>query len=219
MATLTNSVKLNLTNSSGFVKEYQACALNSILLILEHFKCGGKVSIDEIKAIFDYDKDGISNEKYRYNKLNTYLVEKQIPYRFYISKFDSLNDLYKHLNNKTPVPVFFWLKVLNFTKKQYKTAYQLDFGDVDQSENKHALVLVGYDAKGEKLLFLDPSYQLPWIPQAEQDLTKHYVSLDAKDFYECAKSIKTFVEVRFLKVEAKKYKKARVVKEKQETLK
>src|SRR3989338_9430443 len=107
MATLTSSARVNLKNSDIYIKEPQACGLNSILAILVHLNCASKVNIDVIKEIFDYDKDGISDERYRFNKFNKYLNDNQVPYRFYITKYESLSDLYKHLNNKMPVPVFF----------------------------------------------------------------------------------------------------------------
>ena len=218
MVTLTNSTKVSLKNSDTYIKEPQACGLNSILAILVHLNCATKINIEHIKEIFDYDEDGIRDERYRFNKLNKYLNDKQVPYRFYPSKYESLSDLYKHLNNNLPVPVFFWLKILNFTHKHYKTEYQMNLGDIFQSDNKHVLILVGYENKGEKIFFIDPSYQMPWVPQSDTDLSKHYFAVDAKDFYECTRYLKTFIEVKYLKTEAKRYSKTKPQKEKQAKL-
>ena len=218
MVTLTSSKRVNLINSDMYLKETQACGLNSILAVLVHLKYANKISIEEIKKIFDYDAEGIHDERYKFNKLNKYLNDHQVPYRFYVTKYESLSDLYKHLNGNMPVPVFFWLKVLHFTKKHYENEYQLDLGDIFQSDNKHVLILTGYENKGEKIYFIDPSYQLPWIPQSDVDLSKHYFTLDAKDFYECTKHLKVFIEVKYLKGEAKRYIRAKPQKEKQEKL-
>ena len=56
--------------------------------------------------------------------------------------------------------VFFWLKILHFTHKHYKTDYQMSLGDIFQSDNKHVLILVGYENKGERIFFIDPSITL-----------------------------------------------------------
>jgi hypothetical protein len=219
MASLKESEIIDLKLSTNYIREYQACGLNSILAIIHHYASCDNIDITEIKSIFSYNEDGISNEKYRYNKLNSFLSTKRIPLKFYIKRYDSIQDLQKQLNIGYPVPIFFWMSVLNFTKKHYKNLeYQIDFGDVFQSDVKHVLMLVGYKEKGDKILFIDPSYQLPWIPLSEKDIRKHYFSLNKKDFYESTKHIKTFIEVKYLKGEAKGYKGTLPAKEKQEKL-
>jgi len=220
MVTLNKeSITLNLVNSDKYIKEYQACGLNSILALLEYYKSFNKLDVNEIKNIFNYNEDGISLERYRFNKLNTYLNKMGVPYRFYISKFESLSDLYKMLNDNQPIPIFFWIKVLNFTKKHYKNLeYQMDFGDIEQSDTKHMLILVGYANKGEKLIFIDPSYQIPWISQSTKELSKYYFLMDTKDFYECSKHIHTYICIKFLKSEVKRYDKTISAKETQQKL-
>ncbi len=219
MGTLKDSFIINLKNSDIYIKEYQACGLNSILAILEHLGYINKVDINDLKVIFDYDHEGIRDERYIFNKFNTYLKQKEVPYSFSVRKFESIQDIHKNLSNNIPIPVFFWLKVLDFTRKHYKNEYQLDFGDIHRSDVKHVLLFVGYKSKGDEILFIDPSYQMPWISKNEKDLLNHYFKLDKKDFYECIKQIKAFIEVKYLKTEAKKYNNKRKEQEKQEKLK
>ena len=219
-SSLSDKKIVRISKSLNLVNEYQACALNSILTIIHNSGFGDKISVDEIKNIFDYDHEGISSEKHRFYKLNTYLNNCKVPYRFYIRKYGSLQELYKYLNIQGPVPVFFWMNVLQFTKDKYKNMeYQLNFGDVFQTDNKHVLLFVGYDKAGEKIFFIDPSYQLPWIGQKE-DLQKYYFELSIKDFYECTKRLKILLEVKYSKVYEKKYKREKTKKkEKQLELK
>ena len=94
----------------------------------------------------------------------------------------------------------------------------MSLGDIFQSDNKHVLILVGYENKGEHIFFIDPSYQMPWVSQSDTDLSEHYFEVDAKDFYECIRHLKTFIEVKYLKTEAKRYSKTKVQKERQAKL-
>ncbi|MFW6450508.1 MAG: hypothetical protein ACOCZ6_05630, partial [Nanoarchaeota archaeon] len=186
---------LDMKKSEHLIREYQACGLNSIITILESFVYMQNVNIEEIKRIFKYDDEGIHNMRYVYRKFNTYLAQQQVPLKFNIRKFSSLQDIYKALHMQGVVPVFFKMKILHFTKKLYRNLdYQLSFGDVFQDDNKHILIFTGYDRKGEKIYFIDPSYQLPWINSKASPRT-HYFELPQKVFYECIKNIKVFMEV------------------------
>jgi len=57
-----------------------------------------------------------------------------------------------------------------------------------------------------------------WVPQSDNDLSKHYFVVDVKDFYECTRRLKTFIEVKYLKTEAKRYGRAKPQREKQAKL-
>lgn len=198
---------VEIKKSDFLASEYQACALNSIITILDTAGYMPKVDIDEIKDIFDYNEDGVHNMKYIYRKFNSYLADKKVPLRFNIRSYSSLQDVYKALHNQGIVPIFFWMKILHFTQKLYTNLdYQVSFGDVFQDDNRHALIFTGYDKKGDKIYFIDPSYQLPWL-NSNSPPKDNYFELPIKDFYECTKNLKIMMEVKISKADMKKYKK------------
>lgn len=216
---LNNKHEVKIRKADGLISDYQACALNSIITILDKYDYLGKIDVDKVKNIFDYNEDGIHNMQYRYRKFNTYLSENKVPLKFNIKRYNSLQDIYRALHTQGAVPIFFWINVLHFTKDKYKNLdYQISFGDVFQNDNKHVLIFVGYDRKGEKILFIDPSYQIPWS-KGNDDLCKHYFELDIKDFYQCTKDLKIFIEAKISKSNMKKYKKEKDYNKKQTKLK
>lgn len=220
-STLTPKQKLRLKRPKNLVREYHSCGINAILMILHNLGYKNTISIEELNDIFDYS-EGIWLEQHRFRKLNKLLDAKKIPYRLQISKYNQLQDLFKQLKHSL-VPVFFWMKVLNFTPKSYKdVATQIHFGDIHQDENLHILLMTGYDQNKDVVYFLDPSYQLPWIKSSTTDLQNHEFTLKKIEFYECVTNLKTFIEVKYLPTMAKSYKKAIAkkanIKEKQEEL-
>lgn len=212
---LTPKRKLSLKRAPDLLKEYQSCGINSILTILHNLGHPSIITIEDLKKIFDYTEEGIALEQYRFRKLNALLDAKKIPYKFRISKYRSLQELFKQLDI-SPIPVFFWMKVLEFTPKTYKDVeFQFQFGDVHQDKNQHILLMIGYDQEKEEVYFLDPSYQLPWLKSSVSSLQGHEFALKKKAFYECVSQLKTYMEVVYSPAVAKSYKKEAIKKSKE----
>ncbi|MFH1638155.1 MAG: hypothetical protein ABIB71_07040 [Candidatus Woesearchaeota archaeon] len=212
--------KVKLTNPRGLVREYQACGVNAIITILHHLGYDDQVTAEEIKEIFEYSSEGINLESHRFNKLNCLLKQKKIPYGFYIKKYTALQDLYPLLDKQGPVPVFFLMKVLQFSQRYYvNLEYEPHFGDVFQSYNLHVLLFVGFNQSKDEILFIDPSYQMPFIRPTEKDLTKHYFKLDKKQFYGTTRGVKTAILVKYSLSDHKRYKAEGKCKLQQSTLK
>ncbi|HIH24727.1 TPA: hypothetical protein HA251_06865 [Candidatus Woesearchaeota archaeon] len=206
---------ITVTSCPDLVKETQACGLNSIIIILSNLGYDRVITTDELKKIFEYDQEGISDEHHRFNKLNALLNDRKVPYRFHVRKYTSHNELFSYLRDHCPVPVFFWMKILAYTKKHYCTLeYQTDFGSVFESGNKHLLLLVGWD--DQDMIFIDPSYQAPFV--GATPLKNHYFKLPTLEFYQSVTRLKSFIEVRYSLADEKRYKKESLHKEKQRAL-
>lgn len=211
MVTLDEEKFIELKKSENLIEDFQGCGVNSLITVLTHINPSNGIEVDEIKKIFDFDKDGISEERHRFNRFNNLLKTKELPYKIYFENFNSIQDVLKHL--KFPVPIYFKMSVIKFIKDKYKySPVSFNFGNEDalfDNPNHHLLLLVGYDKKGERLYFIDPVYQLPYY--SEQDLLNKskLCILNSKDFYECSKNIKAFIEVKFISTLDKQFKKAK----------
>ena len=220
MSSLTESKLIKLKKPKDLIEDFQGCGINSLLTLLEHIEPRHKISIDKCKKIFDYDKDGISEQRHRFNRFNNLLKDHKIPYKVYRSTFNSHQEVLKHLN--LPVPIYFSMKVIHFIKDKFKySQININFGDENslfQDPNHHLLLLVGYEESGKKLYFVDPVYQLPYYNNEDLSNKSKLCVLNTKQFYECVKYIKSFIELRFLQKLEKGYKKEKNKTEKQSRL-
>lgn len=211
MVTLDDERLIEIKKAEGLIEDFQACGVNSLTTVLSHINPSNGVSTEDIKKIFDFDKDGISEERHRFNRFNNLLKDKEIPYKVYFSNFNSIQDVLKHL--EFPVPIYFKMGVINFIKDKYTySPVSFNFGNESalfDDPNHHMLLLVGYDEKGETLYFVDPVYQLPYY--SEQDLLNKtkLCTLNSKEFYECSRHIKAFMEFKFVPTLDKKFKQAK----------
>lgn len=197
-----------LERPKNLLRETQACGINSILLVLQSLGHGNSVTVEELVEIFDYDSDGITLQQYRFQKLNELLDKREIPYRFHIRKFTSLQELLGRLSISS-VPVVFWMKVLRFTPRTHRDCeYQVRLGEVHESDNHHILLMTGLDNESEHVYFLDPSYQIPFLNPSIKSLEKHSFPISKNEFYESASGLKTYLEVSHSTTSAKRYKKA-----------
>ena len=196
----------------GLEKETNACGLNSLIVMLDAIDPNHKITVDELKQIFDQTHEGISYEKNRFHRLNTLLRERGIPYLFAVRNYASLDDLYARLDRdqngvQIPLPVLFNMRILWIIKEQFKIKWEINWGDVFQATNEHILLLTGYDDEKEELYFIDPSYQLPFIDQSDKDLTLHYIKVNKKDFYKNVEGLNAAICGEYQKRLAKKYSK------------
>lgn len=203
----------------GLLEDQEACGINSFIsLIMDKFP-KSTITVEELKTIFDYDDEGIRRENYRFNKLNQRLSKDQCPFKIYESSFSSIQDLFEQLHSGTGVPVFMNMEVIERFKSKFDYPGRKfnwgNPGDLFRTDNVHMLILVGYEEKGEKLYFLDPSYQLPYLSEKDLNTKGKMLSLDAKDFYHYVRTHNLFIEVKLSKRLAKKFKKS---KEQQKTL-
>jgi len=154
-------VKLKL--AKNLLREQQACQINAIHASIFHVS-RKEIEFEKLKKIFRYDEDGASNEQHRFQRFNNFLNDNKIPYRTRKDHFAHINETFTLLRNGIPVPIFFHMDVLELIKDQFKSGYKFNIGEkVYSSNNKHILLLVGYEGNGERLLFLDPVYQLPYF--------------------------------------------------------
>ena len=220
MSLLTDSKFIKLKKTDNLIGDFQGCAINSLMTLLHSIAPGHKITVDECKKIFDYDADGISNQKYRFNKFNNLLNEHKIPFKVYKSSFNSHQEVLKYL--EFPVPIYFSMKVIPFIKDKFKySRVTFNFGDEREffeSPNYHLLLLVGYDESGNRLYFIDPVYQLPYYSDKDLSSKEKFCSLDTKQFYECVRHIKSFIELKHMERLEKHYKSEKIKTEKQKKL-
>jgi len=220
MSSLTESKFITLKKPKETIEDFQGCGINSLLTLLQHIEPNHQISADDCKRIFDYDKDGISEQRYKFNNFNNLLKDNKISYKIYMGTFNSHQEILKFLNH--PVPVYFSMKVINFIKDKFKySQININFGDgksLFENPNHHLLLLVGYEESGSKLYFVDPVYQLPYYSNKDLSTKEKLCVLDTKQFYECVKHIKSFMELRFHQKLEKSYKKEKKKNEKQSKL-
>jgi len=208
MTTLNDNKMLKFKKPAEMVKDFQGCGINSLLTFLYQVSPDHKITIDELKKIFDYDADGISSERYKFNRFNTLLSEHNIPYKAFMKDFASKEDLLKYLS--IPVPVYFEMRVIKQIRDKFKySQVNLNFGDENDlfnNMNLHLLLLVGYEEQGETLYFIDPVYQLPYYTDKDLSDKDKLCALSSKQFYEYTKRIKLFIELRQNAKLAKQYK-------------
>jgi hypothetical protein len=220
MSSLTEDKLIKLNKPKDTIEDFQGCGINSLLALLEHIAPGHKISADELKKIFDYDGEGISEQKHRFNRFNNLLKDHKIPYKVYRGTFNSHQEVLKYL--KFPVPIYFSMNVIHLIKDKFKySQININFGDSNllfNNPNHHLLLLVGYEEAGKKLYFVDPVYQLPYYSNKDLTNKNKLCVLDTKQFYECVKHIKSFMELRFIKKLEKGYKTEKKKNEKQSKL-
>jgi len=213
----THFVKFKKVND--LLEDQEACGINSFMsLILDKFP-QSTITVDELKTIFDYDDEGIRRENYRFNKLNQRLSKDRCPFKIYESSFSSIQDLFEQLHSGTAVPVFMNMEIIERFKSRFNYPNRrFNWGNPDdlfRTDNVHLLILVGYEEKGEKLYFLDPSYQLPYLSEKDLNTKNNMLNMNAKDFYHYVRTHNLFIELKLSAKLAKKFKKS---KEKQKTL-
>ena len=220
MSSLTENKLIKLKKPKDVIEDFQGCGINSLLTLLEHIEPGHKISVDDCKKIFDFDKEGISEQRHRFNRFNNLLKDHKIPYKVYRSTYNSHQEVLKFLNS--PVPIYFAMKVINFIKDKFKySQVNINFGDENalfENPNHHLLLLVGYEKAGNNLYFVDPVYQLPYYSNKDLSTKEKLCVLDTKQFYECVKHIKSFMELRFMPKLQKGYKNEKNKTEKQNRL-
>ncbi|MEK6917211.1 MAG: C39 family peptidase [Nanoarchaeota archaeon] len=220
MSALTESKFIGLKKPKETIEDFQGCGINSLLTLLQHIEPTHQISVDDCKKIFGYDKDGISEQRYNFNKFNNLLKDNRIPYKIHMGTFNSHQEILKYLTY--PVPVYFSMKVINFIKDKFKySPVNINFGDgssLFESSNHHLLLLVGYEESGTKLYFVDPVYQLPYYSEKDLSTKEKLCVLNTQQFYECVKHIKSFMELRHHQKLEKSYKTEKKKNEKQSRL-
>ena len=203
MAILNNSDFVTLSRVEGLLEEQQACAINSIILLIKSLFPKTTVTIEELKKILDFDDEGISIESYLFNKLNQRLSKEKCTFKLYKSKFSAVEDLIYQLSLRVPVPVYMKMEVIERFKSKFdhpnKKFNWGNTADLFKTSNIHVLLFVGYEENGEKLYFIDPCYQLPYLSGQSLNTKKVMLSLNQREFYQYAKFLNIFIEVRYLK--------------------
>jgi len=195
---------ITFKNSGNLIKEYSGCGINSLLVLLDNLCPKHNITSDQLKEIFKYNDEGIRHERYRFNKLNSVLNSNGIPLKFYKKPFNTWQELFVLLKNNCPIPIFFSMKIIDFIKDKFKySGMTFNFGNVFMDENQHLLLFMGYDAKKELLYFIDPIYQLPYYYQNYINDKKKLVTLTTKQFYECTKHTKSYIEINQQKIKKK----------------
>ena len=223
MTTLTDKKFVTVKKSDNLIEDFQGCGINTMITLVDMVAPNHKITIDELKKAFDYDADGISYKKYRFNSFNGILKANKIPYKVYPASFNSHQEILKELNN-LPVPIFLSMRVIQFIREKFKySSKNINFGDENdlfESPNQHILLLVGYEQSGQVLYFLDPVYQLPYYDPKDLSNKGKLATLNLQQFYECSKGIKSYISLRYIERLSKHFKKEdEKDKEKQETLK
>src|SRR3989344_8055118 len=77
MAILNDSYFVKLSKVEGLLEEQQACAINSITLLIKSLSPKTTITIEELKKIFNFDDEGIPKESYLFNKLNQRLSKEK----------------------------------------------------------------------------------------------------------------------------------------------
>lgn len=189
-----------------------ACLFNSILTIVKNLKCVKHFPKTEIEDLFGYDsKDGIWNEKYKFQRLNTRLKEKKCLCKLYHQGFRGKKDLFQQLESlDLPVPVFFDICILDEIKPKIKETTGIIFSDgLDTSlinDTFHILLLVGYGNYGNDLYFIDPNYML--LDYDEEDLKSlsKIIIINTEKFWQYVAKPKQYVQIKCTKKELPKVK-------------
>jgi len=220
--TLKDSNFIKIIKVKDILIDQEACGINSIITLIKTLFPKTTITIEELKKIFNYDDEGISREDYRFNRLNQRLSKDKCTFKIYESKFSGFQELFRQLSLKTPVPIIMNMEVIERFKDRFKYP-KVNFnwgnsGDLFRTEKTHILLLVGYENKGEKLYFIDPSYQLPHLLQEDLNNKTKMLSLSAREFFQYAKSHMLFISIKHSKRLEKKFKRINA-KEKQKKLK
>ena len=190
-----------IEKSSGLIEDFQGCGINTLMNFLDTVSPGHKIAIEALKKLFDYNEDGISTQKHKFNKFNVLLKENKIPYKIYRRPFAGHQELFKYM--ALPVPVIFDIRVIKFIKDCLKNSGRtFNFGDENDlfnSRNRHILLFVGFSDFGRVLYFVDPVYQLPYYNQKDLSNRNKLCELNTRDFYECTKNIKEFIHFKRVK--------------------
>lgn len=78
MSTLEKENFVKIKKSDNLIQDFQGCGINSLITVLRHIKKDNKISVDDVKKIFDFDKDGISEERHRFNRFNNLLKDNYL---------------------------------------------------------------------------------------------------------------------------------------------
>lgn len=179
---------------NDLIKEIQACQINSIKVALANITNTG-IDNEQLKSCFDYGNDGARNEPYHFQKFGSYLRDLKIPFRIDKKTFNDVNELFPLLHKNIPIPVFFEMPILRKIIEA-KNHFKYNIGDgVYTTDKKHILLLVGYKEKGDKLLFLEPSYKLPYLNKT-QTTTSDLIEIDFKDANQNFKHIKSYIDFK-----------------------
>ncbi len=183
-----------LPPSEHLFRRTMACAVNSMIFLLAQE--GKHMPLEEIIAIMKPDSVGVDNSPAVYQRLSKEWRAREYGITPQYSKWKTKEQLLRELRDKkTGIPVLFHMYVLDFIKKYLELdGRTFVFEDLWDSHDKHILILVGFDPVGNELLFVDPSYQLPWY--TEEQIKSNIIRISSKDFSECTKNYKTFIKVR-----------------------
>jgi len=189
-----------------------SCLLNSILIIVENLNYEKKLSKDEIKDIFEYSsKDGIWNEKRKFQRLNKRLREKKCFCRLSHEGFLDKKELFKQLDElNLPVPIFFDIEIMNEIKIKIEevTGFTIHIPEDANliNDTLHILLLVGYGNYGKDIYFIDPNYMLPVYDKKDLKSLSKLIIIDTEKFWQFVAKPKQYIKVKCNKKEAKKIK-------------
>ena len=183
--------------SLGFIADFQACNINAIMHLLNTVSPRHKITIEDLKNIFDYNPDGSDIASYNFNKLNVLLRRHRIPYAVSKSYFKCHKDLIKYIN--LPVPVFFHMTVMRFIKASIEKSGKkliVNEDELFKDPNFHLLLLVDFGDSGDTLYFIDPVYQLPYFSKEDLSNRDKLCKLNVKQFHESVRCIKAFIQFK-----------------------
>lgn len=199
-----------IEKSPGFIADFQACNINAIRYFLNTSSPKHKITVEDLKKVFDYDQDGSDIAGYNFNKLNVLLRKHGIPYKVSKSYFNCHKDLVKHIN--LPVPVFFHMTVMRFIKASIEKSGKKLIANEDElfkDTNFHLLLLVDFGDSGDTLYFIDPVHQLPYFSKKDFSNRDKLCKLNIKQFHESVRRIKAFIQFKHIPQLEKIYKKTK----------
>jgi len=204
MALISNaSYFVKIKKVEGLLEDQEACGINSILTLIKGLFPKSTITVEELKEIFDFDDEGIRRENYRFNKLNQRLSQDNCPFKIRESKFSSVKELFQQLSINVPVPIIMGMEIIEQFKEKFDYPHRKfnwgNPGDLFRTYDPHIMVLVGYEESGEKLYFIDPSYQLPYLTEQDLNRKTNLLELNARDFYQYVRSHYLFMEVKYSK--------------------